>query len=71
MNYYLTENQENKVYRQIMDIFETKQGQCTNCESNYIFNDYNYFVMHTEDNIFNVDFKTKNGKLVKRSIVIK
>ena len=71
MNYYLTENQEDKVYKEIMNIFESKKGECTNCDTNYIFDEYNYFNIHTENNAFTVDFKTKKGRLLKTSILIK
>lgn len=71
MNTYLTVNQEDTIYSQIMNIFETQKGECTNCESNYIFDTRNYFEMMTEENTFRVEFSTKKGNLLKRSVTIK
>jgi len=71
MKFYLTTIQEDTIYTQVMNIFEGKEGECTNCESNYIFDTRNYFEMMTEDNTFRVEFKTKSGKLLKRSVTIK
>ena len=71
MNLYLTELQEDKIYKQVNDIFEKQEGECTNCESNYIFDERNYFNMMTEENSFSVEFNTKKGKLLKRSLIIK
>lgn len=71
MKFYLTENEEDTIYQQVMNIFETQKGECTNCETNYIFDERNYFDMMTEENSFTVTFKTNNGKLLKRSLTIK
>lgn len=71
MNLYLTDNQEDTIYQQVMNIFENKKGECTNCESNYIFDTRNYYEMMTEENVFTVTFNTKKGKLLKRSVTIK
>jgi len=71
MNHYLTQAQEDNIYQEVICIFENKESQVTNCESNYIFDEYNYFTIHTRNNSFTVDFKTNNGKLLKRSILIK
>ena len=71
MNLYLTQKQEDTIYSEIMNIFEITKGECTNCESNYITDNRNYFYMMTEQETFIVEFNTKKGKLLKRSITIK
>ena len=71
MNYYLTENQEDKIYAQITNIFERKMGEVTNCESKYVRSELNYFDMMTETNSYTVSFKTNKGRLLKRSVIIK
>lgn len=71
MNCYLTNLQEEKVYQEVMNIFESEQDECTNCESNFIFDERNYFEMYTKNDVFKVEFKTKKGKLLKRSLTIK
>ena len=68
---YLTEKQEDKVYKEVYNIFENKNGECTNCETNFITENRNYFEMYSDIGCFNVEFKTKNGKLLKRSLIIK
>ena len=70
MNLYLTINQEDTIYTQVINIFETQKGECTNCESYYIFNTRNYFNIMTEENTFRIKFSTKKGRLLKRSVTI-
>ena len=66
---YLTENQENKIYREVTNYFEINNGEVTNCETNYVTEDYNYFYFCTEDlTDVKITFKTNNGKLLKRSL---
>jgi len=71
MNYHLTENQEDNIYAQITNIFESKKGEVINCESNYVTDQLNYFDMITDDNSYTVVFNTNRGKLLKRSVTIK
>jgi len=71
MNTHLTESQEDKIYAQITNIFESKIGEVTNCQSSYINSTRNYFDMMTEDNSYTVVFNTNRGKLLKRSVTIK
>tara|TARA_R110002126_G_scaffold1890_1_gene11224 strand:- start:5060 stop:5305 length:246 start_codon:yes stop_codon:yes gene_type:complete len=66
---YLTENQENKIYREVTNYFESNNGEVTNCETKYVTEELNYFYFCTEDlTDVKVTFKTKNGKLLKRSL---
>ena len=71
MNHYLTEKREDEVYKGVTDVFEKKYGECTNCESNYVTEDYNYFEMWSEEGCFVVKFKTKNSRLLKKSVTFK
>ena len=66
---YLTEKQEDKIYKQVTEYFEKNNGEVTNCETTYVTEDYNYFYFCTEE-LFDVKvtFKTSNGKLLKRSL---
>ena len=66
---YLTENQENKIYREVTNYFESNNGEVTNCETKYVTEEYNYFYFCTEElTDVKVTFKTNNGKLLKRSL---
>ena len=40
---YLTEKQEDKLYKQVTEYFEKNNGEVTNCETTYVTEDYNYF----------------------------
>lgn len=68
---YLTDKQENKIYAEIVKRFEAKFGESTNVESRFVFDVYNYFTIHTEDDVYTVDFETLNCKLVIKSIKYK
>lgn len=68
MNLYLTVKQEDKIYQQVTELFEKSKGEYTHCETNYIFDERNYYDMYTENEHYNVTFKTKNGNLLKRSV---
>lgn len=70
----LTRKQEDNIYSQLVDIFETKYTEATNIESNYIHNDYNYFMICTCDEkvrTYKVTFKiSPSSHLLKRSIIV-
>ena len=58
---YLTENQENKIYREVTNYFESNNGEVTNCETKYVTEEYNYFYFCTEElTDVKVTFKTNN-----------
>jgi len=67
----MTLKQEQKIYDTVMEVFESNKGECTNCESHFVTDEYNYFLMHNGEKEFKVSFKISNGKLLKKSITIK
>ena len=68
---YLTEKEETKIYTEVTKYFEKNNGEVTNCESNYVTKDYNYFYFCTDElEEVKVTFKTNNGKILKRSLKI-
>ena len=69
----LTEKNKENITKEIEVIFENIHGKdsITNMNRKFIIDDYNYFEINTEHSYFNVDFKIKNNKLLKKSVIIK